>query len=142
MNVVRKVIEWYFFAPNEPRGFMEIVGWWELRRIVYNFVIGSVGLVSLILFFIFAEASHKIPPGDDLVEPVALLFAPIFINVCYTAGEILELIFGRIWEYNEGDGPWATTLLKLGTGTSLVLVLFPSVYWGIYLILLRLNLAK
>lgn len=142
MNIVGKAIEWYFFAPNEPRGFLEIIWWWEIRRFVYNFVVGSVGLVSLIFFFIFITASQKLTEGEDAVEPIALLFAPIFINICYTSGEVLELIYGRVWKDKDGKEAMATRLLKLGTGLSLIAVLIPSVYWGIYLLLLKLKLAE
>ena len=141
MNIALKIIDWYLFVPNEPRSFLEIIKWWELRRIAYNLLIGSVGFVGLIFFFIFAEATHKIPPGEDLVEPIAILFAPIFINICYTAGEVLELVFGRVWKYRIKNEPTATSLLKFGTLLSLILVLFPSVSWGISLLLLRLKIT-
>lgn len=142
MNILKKFIHWYFYAPNELRSSHETITWWEIRRIPYNLMIGSVGFISLILFYTFAEATHKIPPGEDFVEPFVLLFAPIAFNICYTFGEIFEILFGSSWIYDESVEPWSTALLKFGTGVSLLIVLFPSVYWGIYLLLLKSGVAK
>lgn len=141
MNRVKKFINWYFYAPNERRSFRETIIWWELRRIPYNLLIGFVGIISLILFFIFAESTHKIPPGEDFVEPFAILLAPIAFNICYTFGEIFEIFFSSSWVYDESVEPWSTALLKFGIGVSLLIVLFPSIYWGIYLLLLKSGIA-
>ena len=142
MSSLKKFIHWYFFAPNEPRLIGQIIAWWEIRRIPYNLLIGFVGFVSLILFFIFAEATHKIPPGDDFVEPFAPLFAAIVMNICYTLAEFFEIFFGRTWIYSEDVEPWATALLRVGVIISLLIVLFPSIYWGIYLLLLKTGMAN
>ena len=142
MNCFKKIIRWFFCAPNEPRSVGEAIIWWEIRRIPYNLFIGFVGFVSLILFYIFAEATHKIPDGEDFVEPIMLLFAPIAMNVGYTFGEIVEVVSGSRWTYNEDVEPWSTALLKIGVIFSLFIVLFPSVYWGFYLLLLKFGIAK
>lgn len=140
MNNLKKFIAWFFFAPNAERSVFQVIVWWEIRRIPYNLFIGFVGFISLILFFIFADATNKIPAGDDFVEPMAIFFAPFAINFCYTFGSIVEIIFGRIWKRE--DESLASRLLKFGVGVSLFIVLAPSGFWGIELLLLKLGLAK
>ena len=142
MNNLKKFISWFFYAPNEARSVLEIITWWEIRRIPYNLFVGFVGFISLILFFIFAEATRKIPSGEDFVEPFAILSAPIVMNICYTFGEVFEIVFGSSWIYSDDVEPWSTALLKVGVGFSLFVVLFPSIFWGSYLLLLKLGLAK
>lgn len=142
MNTLNRFIHWFFFAPNEHRSLSETIFWWEIRRIPYNLLIGFVGFISLILFFVFAEATHKVPAGEDFVEPFLLLFAPIVINICYTFGEIIEIVTGGNWIYEEDVEPWSTALLKVGIIFSLLIVIFPSFYWGTYLLLLKLEIAK
>lgn len=137
---IGKIISWYFVTPLEPRPFLQIVAWWEIRRIPYNLLIAFIGIPSFILFAMFIAASNKLQPGDDVVEPMALLLAPVAFNICYTLGEIIEIILGQSWKYQyEG---LATSLMKSGTAISLAIVLFPSVFWGSYLLLLKLGIAK
>lgn len=128
MNNLKKFIDWFFFAPNEERSFFQIIFWWEIRRIFYNLFIGFVGFVSLIFFIYFANVSNKIPQNEDIVEPAMILFAPVAMSVCYTFGEMLELVFGRSWNYNDDVEPWSTALLKFGVGFSLLIVSFPSIF--------------
>jgi hypothetical protein len=71
-------INWLFAVPEEPRPWWKIIIWWEVRRIPYNLIVGSVGFISLLLFFLFINLAHELKPGEDAVEPMAL-----FINEIY-----------------------------------------------------------
>lgn len=139
MGRARQFIDWFFSAPDGERPLREIIVWWEARRIPYNLIVGVVGLCSLLLFFYFAEASGKLAPGEDAVEPLGLLAAPLLLNVCYTAGWVAEALLGRAW--SAGGRPAAPRMLKFGLGLSLAAVLLPSVTWGLYLSLLVLGFA-
>ena len=113
-----------------------IVGWWELRRIPYNVIVGSVGLCSLVLFFVFITHCGVLAPGEDAEEPLAIILAPLLINICYTAGWFVEVISRVLLrERIERLGP---LLLKLGFGLSLFVALLPSVYWGVYWLLMHI----
>lgn len=69
---------------------------------------------------------------------MAVIFAPILINICYTAGWMVELITRFILrEKIERLGP---LLLKYGLGFSLSVALFPSLYWGLYWLLLSMDI--
>ncbi len=125
--------------PEGDRSLRDIIVWWELRRIPYNLIVGGVGFCSLLLFFIFIEASNKLKPGEDAVEPLGLIAAPFIMNVCYTAGWVVEAMFGRVWS---ADGETiAPRLLKFGLGFSLFVVILPSSLWGLYLLLHVLGTA-
>jgi hypothetical protein len=127
-----------FSVPQEPRSLLGVIGWWELRRVPYNIIIGSVGLCSLVLFFVFITHCAVLEPGEDAVEPIAIIFAPLLINVGYTGGWFVEIISRFIFrERIERLGP---LLLKFGLGFSLLVALFPSVYWGIYWLLLSMHI--
>jgi hypothetical protein len=66
--------------------------WWELRRIPFNLSVGAVGLASVIVMELFG--STFIPPGEDFVEPLALIFGvalfALVVNVAYTLCWMME----------------------------------------------------
>ncbi len=106
----------------------QIILWWEKRRIIYNVTVGLVGFISLLLFFFFINKSGELKPGEDAIEPLALLMAPILINICYTLGWVVEITL-RIFR-RSGFQRVSCGLMKAGLLFSLAVVLFPSVYWG------------
>jgi hypothetical protein len=114
--------------------------WWESRRILFNILIGVVGIISLALLFIFVNSLVKGHAGEDIVEPMAIFLAPFALNFFYTFGWIVEITLGRIWKKDEPK--LASKLLKFGMGFSLFIVLAPSVVWGIIFVLTKLGLSK
>jgi hypothetical protein len=106
---------------------IEIVLWWEIRRIPYNLVVGATGAISLVLVFLFLTWSGELKPGEDLIEPLALIAAPFAVNFCYTAGWIVELMLWVIRKRDVRSGP---ILFVLGTGFSIIVVAIPSVIAG------------
>lgn len=140
MTVLSDIISWLFFVPENRRTFGNIVRWWEKRRIPFNLIVGSVGLCSLVLFYVFIKASGKLNPGEDPVEPLPLIAAPILMNVCYTAGWIVEAVLNP--KRSAARKPLAPTLFKYGLIFSLTVVLLPAVFWGVYVLLLTLGIAR
>ena len=62
-------------------------------------------------------------------EPMGIIAAPFLMNICYTGGVFLEiLLFWRNREQSREVGP---KLLRTGFYFSLVVVLIPSVLWGL-----------
>lgn len=100
----------------------QVILWWEKRRIPYNILIGTVGIISLILFMIFITNANVVKPGEDAVEPMAIFIAPILINICYTSGWIIELVLRTVFK----SPKLGTVLLKIGISFSLLMVLLPS----------------
>jgi len=117
---------WLFDVPPEPRSMWSIIGWWELRRVLYNLVLGLVGGVSYALFVVLM--SPMLEPGEDAVEPLALPVGVVLANVAFTGGWVVELLVRLIWrERYPYLGP---TLLKLGLVFTLAVLLLPSVGAG------------
>jgi hypothetical protein len=79
---------------NVRRPYDAIV-WWELRRISYNGILLAVGACSFGI--IEGVGSLFVRPGEDVVEPLGLIFGGIaFVvgaNACYTLGWITELLW-------------------------------------------------
>ena len=79
---------------------------------------------------VFILHTDVLKPGEDAVEPIALMAAPILINICYTLGWITEIFLNGIgWNGSKKVGP---LLLKAGLVLSLTVAMIPSVYWGVY----------
>jgi hypothetical protein len=125
--VMKRFWVWFFSKPSEPLTPYSIILWWEKRRIPYNLIVGAIGIISLILFYEFIDLAHELKPGEDAVEPIAILFAPIFVNICYTAGWIVEILLNNI--RHTGSAPIGPLLMKLGVGFSIVVALLPSTIW-------------
>ena len=125
--IVRRFFTWFFSRPSEPLSRLGIVAWWEIRRIPYNLIVGIIGVISLLLFFVFISLAHELKPGEDAVEPMALFAAPIAANICYTGGWIVEFLLSAV--RRKGSSSVGLVLLKLGVVFSVVIVLVPSVVW-------------
>jgi len=129
LSHLRKILQWLFFVTDEERSLGQIILWWGKRRIIYNLLVGLAGFISLLLFFYFITKSGELKPGEDAIEPLALLMAPIFINIGYTLGWVVEVIL-RIFQRNRFQRV-SCGLMKAGLLFSLAVVIFPSVYWGL-----------
>jgi hypothetical protein len=83
-------------------------------------IVGMVGIVSLIFFFQFIHLAHGLKPGEDAIEPMALIAAPFALNIADTAGWAGELHLRLLWRIRSpAIGP---ALLILGLSFSLLLV--------------------
>lgn len=132
-NSVHLIHDWLFRIPEGKRSLIGIILWWEVRRIPVNFIVGFIGFISLNIFYLAICNSGHLKPGEDAVEPIALLAAPILFNIAYTGGWVAEIALRILWQDSQAStGP---ILLKVGITFSLFVVLLPSVYWGGYWLL-------
>ena len=107
--------------------------WWEKRRIPFNLIVGVYGLFCLTIFMVSIITSGHLGPGEDAVEPLALLAAPFGINVLYTLGWLVEVPLRLVMrEHGSSVGP---TLMKLGLGLGFILTSLPALLWGGYRVL-------
>jgi hypothetical protein len=118
-----------FTVPLGDRSDLRVILWWEQRRLPYNLIVGIVGLCSFAIFGLAIWQSGALKAGEDAVEPLALLAAPILVNIAYTAGWITEIAARRLWP--EKAAPIGPVLLRIGLVLSIGLELIPSVAWGI-----------
>jgi hypothetical protein len=86
-------ISW-IFKEAEGLSRREVFSWWEKRRIVFNFLVGIIGIVAWLLVLFAGSAAVK--PGDDFEEPIAMMLGPlvyaILANICYTSGGIFDVL--------------------------------------------------
>jgi hypothetical protein len=108
----------------------DVIAWWESRRVPYNLIVGTTGLVSAIIVLLsgfLAEhfVGDAIGAGSSpLFEVFAIVIYGIMANICYTGGWILELLSRRIWRARaEAFGEIAFTW---GTLCSVLLTLVPA----------------
>jgi hypothetical protein len=97
LSHLRKIFQWLYSVKDEERSLGQIIFWWEKRRIIYNVMVGLAGFISLLIFFFVITKSGELKPGEDAIEPLELLMAPIFINIAYTLGWVVEVIL-RIFQ--------------------------------------------
>jgi hypothetical protein len=129
IKAFRESFRW-FFEPSQEPGVWAAIEWWELRRIRVNLMIGAYGIPCFIVFFWAILTSGVLQEGEDAVEPIALLFAPIGFNICYTLGWIVE---GTARLIQPAVSPRLRPfLMKLGLGFSFWVITFPALYWGGY----------
>ncbi len=112
--------------PDEPRGSLSIVAWWESRRILFNLIVGVCGLPTLAIVYL-----------TGLVSSFGFLFwgtieYGLLANVCFTAGWICELIARSWWQERAkflgpilfSLGMIFSVLLTLGSGLGVMILLF------------------
>ena len=111
-----------------------------MRRIPFNLLIGVYGVFSLVIFYWSIDTSGHLQPGEDAIEPLALIVAPFVVNACYTMGWLMELsIRGMLPSLPPQFG---ACLLRLGIGFSLFVISIPVVFWGSYRLLQLVHILR
>ncbi|WMX13703.1 hypothetical protein [Aureispira sp. CCB-E] len=100
---------------QQDQRILEMVRWWEIRRIPYNIIVGLSGLLSS--FAILSQ--HPSIKWTEILWYAALPYG-LFANVAYLAGWVIEIL---IFYYFNGklNTSIRNTLLILGT----IISLFP-----------------
>jgi len=113
---------------------VEALVWWETRRIPYNFIVGSVGIITCILCFVIAVAAEIFfhsdfgLPDPPFVAIIGVVFYGIMANICFTGGWITELFFRRVAP-KEADR-FATNSFFYGVIFSVLLTFAPAALIG------------
>lgn len=101
-------------TPDGPSA-LSIVGWWELRRILYNIIL----LLSLqIALGILNATVTNLLPGEDVIEPFAMAFLLLLANAFYTVGWVVDITV-------EPRGRLGPKLFQWGTIFSIGVVMLP-----------------
>src|SRR5207253_2780038 len=110
-------------------------GWWELRRIPYNLIVGCVGIVTCVFIATAALASEIVfgkefgLPDPPIFAVLGVLLYAIAANLCYTGGWIAELLVRKLWP--DGTDRFAVWIFSLGVIFSILVTLSPSVLIGV-----------
>jgi hypothetical protein len=119
---MERLLEWPAKVPLGTR--RAVIVWWESRRFRFNLYVGTVGVLTCLLVLI--PGSFAVKPGEDFVEPVALVFAPFvygfLANVCYSMGWMVDAVFFR--------GAPRIRLYQLGVLFSVTITAIPGL-WAI-----------
>lgn len=113
-------VDRYFFSPiYYPRNGLALLRWWESRRLFYNVVVGSAGLVTLATAYsmVLIFGTHNGPP---LGLPFAYGLAA---NIFYSMGAPIDFVLRKFL----GDRAPAVgqAMFRYGVAFSVGLTLLP-----------------
>ena len=130
------IVERYLFSPLYfPRSAWAVLGWWERRRLFYNLVVGSAGLITTAA----ALSLTLLPPLSGQGGPTLILIPvyALWANIFYSLGAPVDLLLRR-W-LKERAGPVAQAMFRYGLAFSVGLTLLPIPMLLLTLILRVLN---
>lgn len=119
---------------------LQIILWWEARRIFYNIVVGFAGLITIVVILISAAIAEKLfnepigLPDPPFLAIVGVIFYAIAANICYTGGWLAELISHEVWR--EKAKGFAEIFFTLGIVFSFLLTLIPGAF-VVFVVLVR-----
>jgi len=131
LKALEMLAGWRLFRRvRPPERALDIIRWWESRRIPYNLIVAVVGIASgLIMLMTELATEHVTGEALDatrspLFEIFAVIIFAMMANICFTGGWILELLSRRLWGTRaEAFGEIAFTWGTLG---SIFLTLVPA----------------
>ncbi len=106
----------------DKRTLLQIILWWEIRRILYNIIVLVGGVLSIVIMLKAASGRVHLEPGEDFYEPIMILIFAFLANVGYTFGWLTEMFIKRSLAY----GP---KMFKRGLFFTLFWVFLPSTIW-------------
>ena len=117
---VTAVERWFFTPLYYPRGPLQVIGWWERRRLLYNLSVGAAVVLTLAV----ALALGVLPvPGTMPTELLSVIVYGLLANVCYSMGPVADLVLRRLLGIQAPDiGP---VLFRYGFVFSVGLTLLP-----------------
>jgi hypothetical protein len=112
----------FLFPAPAPRNAVEILKWWERRRLPYNLAVGAAGTVSVAVL----AAVQLLPPFSSapLIPIGGVVVFGLMANLCYLLGPAVELAIGLIW--GRSVLPTGPALYRMGLTFSVGLALFPG----------------
>src|SRR5258708_22728075 len=95
--------------------------WWEKRRIPFNLIVLVAGVASLLVVGLIG--SRLVRPGEDIEEPLGILFGvvgyAVAANLCYSLGWVTELLWS--WGDTSRTEALRPTVYRLGVIAAIVL---------------------
>jgi hypothetical protein len=129
-------IRWLFSPPPAPTSSKDVIAWWEHRRLPYNALVGTIAIICFLIYCLSIVSTDILEPGDDVIEPLALMAAPLavgLINICYTLGWLVDAPLRFLKPSLSSQ--FTLWLFILGVAFSIFVVSLPAAYWGTYRLL-------
>ena len=117
-----KIICSHKYKPTE-RNVVQVISWWEIRRVFYNLFITFWGLINLFCFTFVVNGAL------DFVSGLSIIGFYFFANFLYTLGWIIEIIL-RFFNKNF-SAKISILLFKIGLIISFITCFFPTILFGI-----------
>ena len=114
-----------FDQKTEPTRTIDIIKWWERKRILYNLIVGLSGLLILAIINLFGTSTIFLIP--------LILFYGLAANFFYTLGWMIEIGLREILNKEIGIRKIGPALLYIGIVISLMMNLIfgllTAIYW-------------
>ena len=113
---------------------LQAIGWWEARRVPFNLIVGSAGVVTTAVLLVISLGAYLLFESDFGIPdpPLFALFGVIFyaivVNICYTGVWVVELAIRAVWP--EQADRFATLSLSLGLLLTVLVTLLPAIVVG------------
>ena len=92
------------FTDETNKSLLAAFAWWEKRRLIYNLIVGAVG----ILILIYANWSI------DVSEIIGIIFYGVTVNLFYCLGFIFEVAAKYYFKSNDDFSKHRNSLFVLG----------------------------
>jgi hypothetical protein len=120
---VSSLIERMYPLPDYRRTPLSLLRWWESRRLFYNRIVGTVGVVSATGMVGLALLPPHASTFSLLPVLVGIGVYGVLANFCYSLGWVVEVVARALWGREAPDlGP---VLFRQGLIFSVGLTLFP-----------------
>jgi hypothetical protein len=109
----------------------QAIGWWEARRVPFNLIVASAGIVSVAVVSVVGLGAYFLfnsdfgVPDPPLFAVLGVIFYGVVVNICYTGGWIVELLIRTAWP--EQADRFATLSLSLGLLLTILVTLLPAI---------------
>ncbi|HEX3798617.1 MAG TPA: hypothetical protein VH413_07945 [Verrucomicrobiae bacterium] len=139
INSIRSLLQDPLFQrPADCETALQIVRWWELRRIPYNLIVGLVGIFNCACIFgmliLFPAAqTNGFARGFPGLPLVGIFIYGVMANICYSGGWVAEIAAVKIWERRGHD--FGQISFALGILFSILLTMLPATLCLIFFII-------
>jgi hypothetical protein len=134
MQLLRSLYDRPVFRRESPAANkLNVIRWWESRRIFFNLVVGCAGVVTCVSMIICAFVSEPIVgeaiglPDGPLLGVFGIIVYAILANICYSFGAVSELLL-RTNMPIDASAAFAVRAFRAGITFSTVLTLTPAIF--------------
>ena len=115
-------------VPEGERTAWRIIGWWELRRILYNAILLITGVIETVLFFVVANDPIRFLPPPFFALMGFMLYVGA-ANFCYTFGWVFELFLNKLLHIKTNG--FAKYSFIIGCIFAVFVNILPGILYGI-----------